>query len=142
MSRGGRGGSKKRGDATLTFSLESMGLTRGDALPPPTLVPPPNYPSIDSKALPLRDNDIDNYWLTLKQELRQSLVSSQYHINPVKERPKMERYSDKYENLANDISVNDEIQMGLKLNCFPIICLIVFVFQRLANVSDRVVAKK
>jgi len=116
MSRGGRSGGKRRGDA-MTFSLESMGLSRGEVLPPPTLIPPPNYPTTDSKALPLHDNDVDNYWLTLKQEMRQSLTTSKYYINPVKDKPKIERYSDKYENIVNDIALNDDIEIDWRL--FP-----------------------
>ncbi|CAG2161929.1 unnamed protein product [Oppiella nova] len=116
MSRGGRSGAKKRGDNTLTFSLESIGLTRGDALPPPTLVPPLNYPSIDAKALALHDNDVDNYLLTLKQELRQSLTTSKYYISAPKERPHIERYSDKYENIANETPINDnDIQIDSRI---------------------------
>ncbi|CAG2100344.1 unnamed protein product [Medioppia subpectinata] len=119
MSRGGGRGGKRRDGNSLTFSLESIGLSRGESLPPPTLTPPLNYPSIDAKPLPLDPhNEIDNYLLTLKQELRQSLMTSKYYINASKEKPQIERYSDKYENIANDSSLNDnDIQIDWRI--FP-----------------------
>ncbi|XP_054160085.1 DNA-directed RNA polymerase III subunit RPC7-like [Oppia nitens] len=119
MSRGGRGGGRggKR-DGGLTFSLESMGLTRGEALPPPTLTPPPNYPSIaDCRPLPLHDNEIDNYLLTLKQEFRQSMITSKYFISATKEKSQIERYSDKYENIATDSVSDNDIQIDWRI--FP-----------------------
>ena len=110
MSRGGRG-AKRRGDA-MTFSLESIGFNRGESLPPPVLTPPANYPTIDCKPLPLRNEDVDNYWLTLKQEMRQSMMTSKYFINLKKDKPKIERYSDKYENIVNDLSANEDLPIG------------------------------
>src|SRR5437879_2952793 len=96
MSNRGRGRGRGGGSG-LSFSLESMGLSRGDALPPPILQPPPNYPPLDVKCAPLRITDGDDYLLTLKQELRSAFSSSIYYINPIKAKPKIERYSDKYE---------------------------------------------
>jgi len=114
MSRGGRGGGKKRGDNALTFSLESMGLSRGETLPPPTLHPPALYPQIDLKTAPLKNSEVDNYLLTLKQEFRQSLTTSKYYINPSKDKPKIERYSDKYENIANKTVLNGtDVKFGI-----------------------------
>jgi DNA-directed RNA polymerase III subunit RPC7 len=128
MSRGGRSSGKRRGDNALTFSLESMGLSRSETLPPPTLLPPALYPPLDLKPLPLRNNEVDLYLLTLKQEFRLSLTTSKYFINPVKEKPKIERYSDKYENTLNKSVVNgNHFEFGINsINNLLIFLLIFF----------------
>lgn len=115
MSRGGRAVGKRRGgENALTFSLESMGLSRGETLPPPTLQPPALYPSVNLKSAPLRNNEIDNYLLTLKQEFRLSLTTSKYYIKPSKEKPNIERYSDKYENIVNESVMNgNHFEIGI-----------------------------
>lgn len=40
--RGGRGGGRG-----MSFTLEQMGLTRGEALPAPVATPPPHYPMLE-----------------------------------------------------------------------------------------------
>jgi len=42
MSARGRG--RGRGRGNVTFNMEAIGFGKGDALPAPTLKPPPLYP--------------------------------------------------------------------------------------------------
>lgn len=39
-----RGGGRGRGRGQLTFNMEAVGISKGDALPPPTLQPSPLFP--------------------------------------------------------------------------------------------------
>ena len=104
----GRGRGAKRGGPGLTFSLETIGLNRGDVLPSATLQPPPLYPTLETKIIPQKLNEVDKYLVSLKQEFHSAMSSSIYFINPVKAKPKLVRYSDKYENISNKNSMTSD----------------------------------
>ena len=90
MSRGrGRG----RGQA---FHLQQVGLGPGEA-PPAILQPPPLFPNLDRYPLPLKNNELDNYLLSVKQEFRTSMTHGPLYVKPVdKQGYKIQRYSDRY----------------------------------------------
>jgi len=90
MAGRGRG----RGRAT-TFNLEQLGFNRGDALPPPILQPPPLFPSLEYKPLPLASSEELDYMLALKQEFRGTMRSSVYFIHPTEVKKECIRYSEK-----------------------------------------------
>lgn len=82
-------------------------MNRGDVLPTPTLQPQSLYPPNECRPVPLRSDDVDFYLLTLKQDLRTTFRNSKYFVNPAKPKQKIERYSDKYESLANRLEVSE-----------------------------------
>uniref|UniRef100_V9LF09 DNA-directed RNA polymerase III subunit RPC7 n=1 Tax=Callorhinchus milii TaxID=7868 RepID=V9LF09_CALMI len=81
----------------LTFNVEVVGIKKGDSLPPPTLQPPPLFPSLQCKALPLHSGEEAEYMLALKQELRGAMRGLPYYVKPAAPRKDIERYSDKYQ---------------------------------------------
>lgn len=91
MSRGrGRG----RGRAKL---YEGLGLAPGEPAPPPILHPPPLYPALDHRPLELRSSELEDYLVSIKQDLKQYALKSPHYLT--KSDPKsmaIERYSDKY----------------------------------------------
>ncbi|XP_069508696.1 DNA-directed RNA polymerase III subunit RPC7-like isoform X2 [Ambystoma mexicanum] len=91
----GRGRGKGRGQ--MTFNVEVVGIGKGDTLPPPTLQPPPLFPSMDYKPVPLLMGEEVEYMLALKQELRGAMKNLPYFVKPAAPKKDVERYSDKYQ---------------------------------------------
>ncbi|XP_078499264.1 DNA-directed RNA polymerase III subunit RPC7-like [Lissotriton helveticus] len=86
-----------RGRGQMTFNVEVVGIGKGDALPPPTLQPPPLFPSLDYKPVPLQMGEEVEYMLALKQELRGAMKNLPYYVKPAAPKKDVERYSDKYQ---------------------------------------------
>ncbi|XP_038072905.1 DNA-directed RNA polymerase III subunit RPC7-like [Patiria miniata] len=91
----GRGRGRGRGGA-MAFTAEVLGLGRGDVLPPTTSQPPPLFPPLEFRPVPLPTGDEWDYLLLLKQEFRNTMRDSPYYIKPQDKKKDIERYSDKY----------------------------------------------
>lgn len=102
MAGRGRGRGRGRG---LSFDVSVIGFGRGEALPSAILQPPPLYPPLDAKPLPLRQSDADEYMLALKQELRGSMRELPYFVKPAVKVKDIERFSDKYREKQTDGSL-------------------------------------
>ncbi|XP_065276577.1 DNA-directed RNA polymerase III subunit RPC7-like isoform X2 [Emys orbicularis] len=76
--RGGRG----RGRSQMTFSVEAVGIGKGDSLPPSTLQPSPLFPPMEYKPVPLQTGEEVEYMLALKQELRGAMKNLPYYVKP------------------------------------------------------------
>ncbi|XP_053331102.1 DNA-directed RNA polymerase III subunit RPC7-like [Spea bombifrons] len=93
MAGRGRGGARGQ----MTFNVEAVGFARGESLPPPTLQPPPLFPALEYKPVPLLMGEEVEYMLALKQELRGGMKTLPYFIKPAAPKKDVERYSDKYQ---------------------------------------------
>ncbi|GFO40853.1 DNA-directed RNA polymerase iii subunit rpc7-like protein [Plakobranchus ocellatus] len=94
----GRGRGRGRG---LSINIEALGLGRGEVVPS-IAQPPPLFPPLRFRPLPLtRSSELD-YMVALRQELRYSLHKSPYYVNAPNKAKDIERYSDKYMLGAND----------------------------------------
>ncbi|XP_071795310.1 DNA-directed RNA polymerase III subunit RPC7-like [Asterias amurensis] len=91
----GRGRGRGRGGA-IAFTAEVLGLGRGDSLPPPTSQPPPHFPPLEFRPVPLPTGEEWSYMLLLKQEFRATMKDSPYYIKPQDKKKDIARYSDKY----------------------------------------------
>uniref|UniRef100_A0A7M4E308 RNA polymerase III subunit G n=1 Tax=Crocodylus porosus TaxID=8502 RepID=A0A7M4E308_CROPO len=76
MAGAGRG----RGRAAFTFNIEAIGFSKGEALPEAAFKPPPLFPSIDCKPVPLKTGEDEDYMLALKQELRGTMKKMPYFM--------------------------------------------------------------
>ncbi|CAJ1061308.1 polymerase (RNA) III (DNA directed) polypeptide G like b [Xyrichtys novacula] len=92
MASRGRG----RGLRLMSFSVEAVGITRGDSLPPSIQQPTPVYPTMERKPLPLTGGEEAEYLLALKQEFRGAMKGLPCFIQPAAAARDVERYSDKY----------------------------------------------
>ncbi|XP_059145835.1 DNA-directed RNA polymerase III subunit RPC7-like [Physella acuta] len=90
---GGRGRGRGRG---MSINIEALGLGRGEILPT-VAHPPPLYPPLMYKPVPLSQSDDMDYMLALKQELRESFHKSPCYIKAPNKIKDIERYSDKYQ---------------------------------------------
>lgn len=95
----GRGRGRGRGGAgkSMSFNVESLGFGRGDVMPAPTLQPPPLFPALEFKPVPLQTGEERNYLLALKQEFRGTMKELPYYVHPREKKKDIERYSDKYQ---------------------------------------------
>lgn len=80
----------------MTFSVEAVGINRGDSLPPSIQQPTPLFPVMEQKPLPLTGGEEAEYLLALKQEFRGAMKSLPCFIQPAAAHKDVERYSDKY----------------------------------------------
>ncbi|XP_069576364.1 DNA-directed RNA polymerase III subunit RPC7-like isoform X2 [Brachyistius frenatus] len=88
----GRGRSRM----TLSFSVDSVGINRGETLPPTVQQPTPVFPVMEQKPLPLTGGEEAEYLLALKQDFRGAMRSLPFFIQPAAAHRDVERYSDKY----------------------------------------------
>ncbi|XP_028036328.1 DNA-directed RNA polymerase III subunit RPC7-like [Bombyx mandarina] len=98
----GRGGS---GLSLTTEQIQALGVTRGDTAPP-TLVPPPLFPKLEKKPLPLICDAATDYMLIVKDQFIEYLHESPAFVKVKTETDGVERYSDKYKMLALDAKQN------------------------------------
>ncbi|XP_028407108.1 DNA-directed RNA polymerase III subunit RPC7-like [Dendronephthya gigantea] len=95
-----------RGRGKFTFDVAKIGFQKGEALPASIQQPPPLFPPLEFKPLPLENSESDVYKLGLKREYREIIQKSAYFVEPVAVKKDVERYTDKYrqqkpENEAN-----------------------------------------
>ncbi|CAL1292118.1 unnamed protein product [Larinioides sclopetarius] len=105
---GGRGRGRGRG----SIPFRRTGFSSDDILPPLNQ-PPPIYPPLQFKPIPLLTGKKILYTLTLKQEIRSSFKESGYYVPPVCMKKDIERYTDKYQ----QIHAADQVVWDKKL--FP-----------------------
>ncbi|XP_006885419.1 PREDICTED: DNA-directed RNA polymerase III subunit RPC7 [Elephantulus edwardii] len=86
-------GNKGRGRAAYSFNIEAVGFSRGEKLPDVVLKPPPIFPDIDYKPVPLKAGEGEEYMLALKQEFRETMKRMPYFLEPPEEKQDIERYS-------------------------------------------------
>ncbi|XP_008296557.1 DNA-directed RNA polymerase III subunit RPC7-like [Stegastes partitus] len=88
--------SRGRSRRTLSFSVDSVGINRGEPLPPTLQQPTPVFPVMEQKPLPLTGGEEAEYLLALKQDFRGAMRSLPCFIQPAAAHRDVERYSDKY----------------------------------------------
>ncbi|XP_067000533.1 DNA-directed RNA polymerase III subunit RPC7-like [Anabrus simplex] len=98
--RGGAGG-RGRGRGSMSFNVEQLGFSAGEALPGPVLQPPPVYPLMENRPAPLESAPEVEYWLALKREYIEFLHDSPAYLLPVAAKADIERYSDRYQALES-----------------------------------------
>ncbi|CAB4014584.1 DNA-directed RNA polymerase III subunit RPC7-like [Paramuricea clavata] len=85
-----------RGRGKFTFDVSKVGIQKGEALPASIQQPPPLFPPLEFKPVPLSNSEADDYLLALKQEFRGIMQESAYFIKPNVVKKDLARYSDKY----------------------------------------------
>ncbi|XP_068103934.1 DNA-directed RNA polymerase III subunit RPC7 isoform X2 [Hyperolius riggenbachi] len=108
MAGKGRG----RGSA-FTFDIQSIGFSRGDALPETQLQPLPRFPHTEFKAAALPEGEEQDYLLALKQEMRGNVKKLAYYIKKGAANQGVERYITKYE-IEAEQKLSEEWLPGVK----------------------------
>jgi DNA-directed RNA polymerase III subunit RPC7 len=81
----------------MSFNVEQLGFSAGEALPGPVLQPPPIYPPMENRPVPLQTGVEGEYMLALKREFVEFLRESPAFITPSAAKADIERYSDRYQ---------------------------------------------
>ncbi|XP_013190787.1 DNA-directed RNA polymerase III subunit RPC7-like [Amyelois transitella] len=95
----GRGRGRGAGLSFTQEQLQALGIGRGDN-PSPILAPPPLFPKLEAKPLPLSYDAATDYMLIVKDQFIEYLHESPAYVKPKAETDGVERYSDKYKLLA------------------------------------------
>uniref|UniRef100_A0A4W5MKS3 RNA polymerase III subunit GL b n=1 Tax=Hucho hucho TaxID=62062 RepID=A0A4W5MKS3_9TELE len=94
----GLGRGQGRGKGYMSFSIEAVGIGKGENLPPSILQPTPLFPPMEHKPVPLVMGEEAEYMLALKQEFRGNMKTLPFYVRPAVSKKDVERYSDKYQN--------------------------------------------
>ncbi|XP_031642741.1 DNA-directed RNA polymerase III subunit RPC7-like isoform X4 [Oncorhynchus kisutch] len=82
----------------MSFSIEAVGIGKGENLPPSILQPTPLFPPMEHKPVPLVMGEEAEYMLALKQEFRGNMKTLPFYVRQAVSKKDVERYSDKYQN--------------------------------------------
>lgn len=97
----GRGRGKSTGTLTQE-QLQSMGVTRNEMQNVSSAAPPPLYPILQSKPVPLESNPDRDYKILWKEDFISFLRESPYYTTVKSSRGPVERYSDKVINVIEN----------------------------------------
>ena len=97
MASRGRGRGRGKSNSSINVISEALGIGRGDivGLSAP-IEPPSTFPPLLRKPQPLTESTHHHYLIALKQEFRNYMRDSPYHIRPETAKSKIERYSDRF----------------------------------------------
>ncbi|XP_039755776.1 DNA-directed RNA polymerase III subunit RPC7-like [Pararge aegeria] len=108
MAARGRG---RGSTSSLTHEqLQALGIARGDNTPQ-ALAPPPLFPKLEVKPLPLNCDAATDYMVIVRDQFIEYLHESPAYVKANTRTDGIERYSDKYKLLAQDA------KKGRILNC-------------------------
>ena len=112
----GRGRGRGKSNSSISVISENLGIGRGDigSLSAP-ITPQETFPTLKRKPQPLLESNHHNYLIALKQEFRNYMRDSPYHIQPETTRSKIERYSDKFK----QFKTHKELEWVPNWNMFP-----------------------
>ncbi|GBP66455.1 DNA-directed RNA polymerase III subunit RPC7 [Eumeta japonica] len=82
--------------------LQALGIGRGDNTGS-AIAPPPLFPKLETKALPLQSDAATEYMLVVKSQFIEYLHESPAYVTKRTRADDTERYSDKYKMLALDV---------------------------------------
>ncbi|CAH0398691.1 unnamed protein product [Chilo suppressalis] len=97
----GRGRGRGAGLSLTHDQLQALGIARGETAPA-ALAPPPLFPKLETKPLPLVSDAATDYMLIVKDQFIEYLHDSPAYVKPKVLTDDVERYSDKYKLLALD----------------------------------------
>ncbi|XP_023940331.1 DNA-directed RNA polymerase III subunit RPC7-like [Bicyclus anynana] len=106
----GRGRGKVSSSSLTHDQLQALGINRGDNTPQ-VLAPPPLFPKLEAKPLPLNCDAATDYMVIVKDQFIEYLHESPAYVKANTRTDGIERYSDKYKLLALDA------KKGKILNC-------------------------
>lgn len=97
----GRGRGRGSNTSFTHEQLQALGMPRGDNTPQ-VLAPPPLFPKLEAKPLPLNMDAATDYMVIVKDQFIEYLHESPAYVKANTRTDGIERYSDKYKLLALD----------------------------------------
>ncbi|KYN26773.1 PREDICTED: DNA-directed RNA polymerase III subunit RPC7-like [Trachymyrmex cornetzi] len=94
-----------RGKSAMSFSMEQLGLSKGETLSTPVPQPSLSYPPLDHKPPPIQITNEMEYLVELKRHFTEYMRESPYYVKATVINEDIERYSDAFK---EDFTDNDE----------------------------------
>lgn len=88
----GRMGGRGRGKPAMSFSMEQLGFSKGEALPAPVLQPSPSYPPLDHRPPPIELTTEMSYMVELKKHFAEYMRESPNNVQAVVLNEDIERF--------------------------------------------------
>ncbi|XP_045024959.1 DNA-directed RNA polymerase III subunit RPC7-like isoform X2 [Daphnia magna] len=79
----------------VSFNIEQLGFGRGEAVPVSVTQPPPLFPTLENRPLPLIKDVEYEYILVTQKDLNTRMRNSSFHLNTAIEIKEIQQYSDK-----------------------------------------------
>jgi len=86
-----------RGKPTMSFSMEQLGISKGETLPAPVLQPSPSYPQLDHKPLPIQLTTEMSYLIELKRDFTEYMRESPNNVQAAVLNEDIERFCEDFE---------------------------------------------
>ncbi|XP_012234730.1 DNA-directed RNA polymerase III subunit RPC7-like [Linepithema humile] len=105
---------------SMSFSMEQLGVSKGEALSPPLLQPSPSYPPLDHKPLPIQMTTEMSYLVELKRDFTEYMRESPNNVQTVVLNEDIERFCEDYDetimtNKSEYESMHDWSRMPMEL---------------------------
>jgi predicted GIY-YIG superfamily endonuclease len=100
----GKRGGYGKGRNFMCPTMELFSSSRGEALSVPVMQPPPTYPQLDRKPLPIELTTEMNYLIELKRDFTEYMQESLNNVQAVKSKEDIERFCENYENSMTEHS--------------------------------------
>ncbi|KAG5308332.1 RPC7 polymerase, partial [Acromyrmex insinuator] len=94
-----------RGKSAMSFSMEQLGISKGETLSTLVLQPSLSYPPLDHKPPPIQITSEMEYLIELKRHFTEYVRESPYYVKAAVINEDIERYSDAFK---EDFTDNDE----------------------------------
>lgn len=112
----GRGRGRGKSNSSINVISENLGIARGDISGLTAQIQPKDtFPPLLRDPQPLLESEYHNYLIALKQEFRNYMRDSPYHIQPETEKSAIERYSDRFK----QYNTHRELEWVPNWNMFP-----------------------
>jgi len=81
----------------MSFSMEQLGVSKGETLPAPVLQPSPSYPQLDHKPLPIQLTTEMSYLIELKRDFTEYMRESPNNVQAAVLNEDIERFCEDFE---------------------------------------------
>jgi len=91
-----------RGKPAMSFSMEQLGVPKGEILPAPVLQPSPSYPQLDHKPLSIQLTTEMSYLIELKRDFTEYMRESPNNVQAAILNEDIERYCEDFEDAITE----------------------------------------
>lgn len=91
-----------RGKPILSFSMEQLGISKGETLPTPVLQPSSSYPQLDHKPLPIQLTTEMSYLVELKRDFTEYMRESPNNVQAAILNEDVERFCEDFEETVTE----------------------------------------
>ncbi|XP_071650985.1 DNA-directed RNA polymerase III subunit RPC7 isoform X1 [Temnothorax longispinosus] len=91
-----------RGKSTMSFSMEQLGISKGETLPAPVVQPSLHYPQLDHKPLPIQLTTEMSYLVELKRDFTEYMRESPNNVQAAVLNEDVERFCEDFDEAVTE----------------------------------------